>query len=257
MQIKPLMPGQSSFGNLFDMYKIEGCTSFNELIALYNKFRDNNKGKSVLLTLDDLGQCEYTSTHAKMMHDLDDTEGYDLSALDAAAFEEGEHIGYLSTPSEFFIRKQNFLKQAGSVDYDDVSDRGLTIDEDELRLLADINRSPMSYLDKQLLLAVVPVEQPYEAICGFPNGYFSGDLNPFENYALAKRFYDKYGYELFGIGASLLGFIGTKSLDDQQTRELTADLMALYDAQAHIAARLVEIIKGNNYFFIKYTESLQ
>lgn len=257
MQVTPLKPGESSFGNLFDIYKIEGCASFNDLIALYNKFRENNRGKSVLLTLDDLGQAEYTSTHAKMMHDLDDTEGYDLSALDAAAFEDGEHIGYLSTPSEFFIRKQNFLKQAGNVDYADVSDRGLTIEEAEVRLLTAINTSPMTYLDKQLLLGVVPVERGYEAICGFPNGYFSGDLNPFENYALAKRFYDKYGYELFGIGASLLGFIGSKGLSDQQIREMAADLMALYDTQEGILTKLIEIIKANNYFFIKYTETLQ
>lgn len=256
MQIKPLMPGQSSFGNLFDIFQIEGCTSFDELITLYYKLQENNIGKSILLTLDDLGQAEYTSTHTKMMHDLDDTEGYDLSVVDAAAFEEGEHIGYLSTPSEFFIRKQNFLKRASSVDYASVSERGLTIEEDELRLLADINKSPMAYLDKRILLAVIPVEKPYETICGFPNGYFSGDLDPFENYALAKRFYDNYGYKLFGMGASLLGFIREKIPDDQQTQELAADLMEIYNSKVDISAKLIEIIKGNNHFFIKYTESL-
>lgn len=257
MKLRPLMAGQSSVENLFEKYIIEECTSFDELLKLYNSFRESNRGKSVILSLDDLNQAEYTSTHATLTYDLDNTEGYDLSGVDAVAFEEGGHIGYLSTPSEFFIRKENFIKQAGGVDFSEVGERGLTIEDKEIQLLEKINEFPLQYLDKQLMLCIIPVEKAYEAICGFPNGYFSSDLNPFENYALAKHLQERYGYELFGIGASLLGFIREGRLEDQQARELIADLIEVYNSKDDISEKMKGIITDKNYFFIKYTESLQ
>ena len=89
----------------------------------------------------------------------------------------------------------------------------------------------------------------------FPNGYFSSDLSPFENYALAKHFYEKYGFELMGIGASLLGFIRHGSLDQQQKIELCSDLAKLYNSDKNISDKLINIL-NNNFLFIKYTDSI-
>ena len=77
----------------------------------------------------------------------------------------------------------------------------------------------MSSIISSIILKIVPVEKPYEGICGFPNGYFESDLNPFENYALAKHLFDKYNFELFGIGASFLGFFRNEMLEKNIIKE--------------------------------------
>jgi hypothetical protein len=255
MQIQPVSTHQSNLEALFESYVIENLTSFNELIEIYHSYKHNNTSKTIILTLDNLGQAEYTSTHSILSNDLDETEGYDLSVLDKSCFENGEHIGYLSTPSEFFIRKENFLKQVNDIDFSNITN-SLSIDENEILILEKINQSPFEYLDKQIILKIIPVEKSYFGVCGFPNGYFQSDLNPFENYALAKHLFEKYNFELFGIGASLLGFIRNEKLEENNAKELVLDLSKLYNINENAFDALLEIIKKNNYLFLKYIEEL-
>lgn len=257
MEIKPLIPGLTFTEILVESYLIEDLTSFSELMDVFNKYKTDNSQKTVLITLDNLDQAEYTSTHSIMTNDLDETEGYDLSGLDSACFENNEHIGYLSTPTEFFIRKENFLKRAENIDFSTVCEKGLTIDEDEVLILKNINLSPFKYLDKRIILKIVPVEEPYLGISGFPNGYFASDLDPFENYALARHLFEKYDYELFGIGASLLGFTRKGSLDKKSAKELIADLSKLYNCNESVLDVFLEPIHNSNQLFLKYTDSLE
>lgn len=257
MQIEPLTSDHSSNEILFESFVIEDLNSFDELIKIYEAYKQDNFGKTIILTLDNLGQAEYTSGHSINSNNLEETEGYDLSGLDIVCFEDGEHLGYLSTPSEFFIRKENFLKQTKDIDFKSVCERELTIDEDEILILKKVNQAPFNYLDEQIILKIVPVEKAYEGICGFPNGYFSSDLNPFENYALAKHLFEKYNYELFGIGASFLGFLRNEELDENKVKELIADLSKLYNTTETVFDKFVEIIKDKNYLFLKYIEYLE
>ncbi|OWW23322.1 hypothetical protein B4Q04_20990 [Zobellia sp. OII3] len=255
MKIEPLKEGQCSNGIICKSFLISAYTSIEELMETYRQLLGQNKGSSVLLTLDDLGQAEYTCGHSTMTHNLDETENYDLSMVDPVAFEDGEHIGYLSTPSEFFIRKNNFDKLVKGVAYSSVLQKGLSLDDEELERLVDANTNPYAWIDEYVIAKIVPVEKSYEAICAFPNGYFSCDLNPFENYVLAKRLYDKYGYELFGIGASLLGFVKNEKLQEKEYRGLVADLSELYHRPE---AEIEKIINPkNNLLFLKYTEQLE
>ncbi|WP_282133220.1 hypothetical protein [Cellulophaga baltica] len=253
MKIEPLTTNEI----LFDSFLIENLNSFDEFIEIYEKYKHNNSDKIIILTLDDLGQAEYTSGHSIHSNDIDETEGYDLSGLDKACFEDNEHLGYLSTPSEFFIRIGNFLKQTKDIDFKSVCERDLTIDEDEISILEKINLSPFEYLDEQIILKIVPVKKPYEGISGFPNGYFESDLNPFENYALSKHLFEKYNFELFGIGASFLGFIRNEKLGENKVKELIIDLSKLYKTTESAFDRFSEIIKDKNYLFIKYIEYLE
>lgn len=257
MQIQPLTPGHSGLEILFDSYIIEDLSSFTELLDLYQTYKKDNPGKTVMVTLDNLLQAEYTSTHASMSNDLDEAEGYDLSGLDPKCFEDGEYLGYLSTPSEFFIRKENFLKQLTGVDFSSACERGLTIDEAEILVLKNVNQSPFKYLDKTIHLKIIPVENAYEGVCGFPNGYFQSDLNPFENYALAKHLSENYGFDLFGIGASLIGFVRNDTLDENQTKNLIADLSRLYSTTENAFDSLFEVITSNKCLFLKYVDYLQ
>ena len=256
MKINALLPGKSGLEILCDSYLIENLESFEELIEVYNLHKEMNPEKTIIVTLDNLGQAEYTSVHSTMSNDLDVIEGYDLSGIDKECFENGEHLGYLSTPSEFFILKENFLKQVKDVDFLAACDKGLTIDEDELAILEEINQSPFNFLDKEIILRIVPVKNAYEGVCGFPNGYFASDLDPFENYALAKHLFEKYGLELFGIGASFLGFIMNRTLDVQEVQELGVDLSNLYDTTPELLEKLLKITQEKGYLFLKYVEYL-
>lgn len=256
MQIHPLTSNYSSNEILFDSFVIENLNSFDELIEVYHTYKQNYSEKTIILTLDDLGQAEYTSGHSIQFNGLDEIEGYDLSGLDKACFEYDEHLGYLSTPSEFFIRKENFFKQTHDTNFKFVCDKEITIDEDEISILEKINQSPFEYLDEQIILKIVPVEKPYEGICGFPNGYFESDLNPFENYALAKYLFEKYNFELFGIGASLLGFVRNENIEENKLKELITDLSKLYNTTETAFHKFAKIIKNKNHLFLKYIEYL-
>lgn len=81
-------------------------------------------------------------------------------------------------------------------------------------------------------------------------------MDPFENYALAKHLFEKYGLELFGIGASFLGFIMNRTLDVQEVQELGVDLSNLYDTTPELLARLLKITQEKGYLFLKYVEYL-
>lgn len=256
MEKKASISAYTAGENLFESFIIKNLNSFEELMDIYQTYKNNNPQKTIIVTLDDLGQAEYTSTHAMNSNDLEDTEGHDLSGLDAACFENGEHLGYLSTPEEFFIIKKNFLKQTEGVDFAEACDKGLTVDDQEMEILKKINQSPLEFLDKEIVLKIIPVTRSYEGICGFPNGYFHSDLDPFENYALAKHLFEKYGYELFGIGASFLGFIRSENLEPIAVQDLSADIAKLYDAAENTFDPLVALVQNKNHLFLKYTESL-
>ncbi len=255
MKIEPLKENQSSISTLCESYMFSAYKSFDEIIKTYNDLKKENPKKQVLFTLDDLNQAEYTSSHATMSYDLDETDGYDLSGVDSSAFEDGEHVGYLSTKSEFFIRKANFEKQVVNIDFSNVCKKGLILDEEEAIIQQKKNENPLYLFDEQIIIKIVPVNVSYKAIYGFPNGYFSSDLNPFENYALAKHLYEKYNYEFFGIGASFLGFFRKELLNEKEIKKLTIDLNKLYNKE-NISGNFNYITKSN-FLFIKYIESIE
>jgi len=240
---------------LFDSFLIENINSYEELMEVYQNYKQDNPDKTIILTLDDLGQAEYTSGHACDWNSLLDTDGYDLSGLDKACYDEdNEHLGHLSTPSEYFIIRENFLKQTKGIDFKMVCERNIDNSEDDVLDLENMNDSPLAFLDQQVILKILPVEKPYEGLTGFPNGYFSADLSPFENYALSKHLFEKYNFELFGIGASFLGFIKNEKLEENKVTELITDLAKLYNTTESEFDKLAEIIKDKNHLFLRYTE---
>lgn len=258
MKITLLNENQNSKEGLFPNYLIEDFQSIKELLEIYYNFRKEYENQTIIFTLDDLNQAEYTSMHATMFHDLDETEGHDLSKVDPKAFENGEHIGHLTTPSEFFIRKINFEKKSKTTEFVDACDKGLFLEKSELELLEKINKDPLVFLDKKILLKIIPVQESYYALSGFPNGYFSSDLDPFENYAVAKHLKDNYDYDLMGIGASLLGFIRTYPLTESEKENLVNDLLLLYEVEESLLDYFKKTISlQSNYLFLKYTEFIE
>lgn len=240
---------------LFESFLIEDIKSYEELMDVYQTYKQNHPDKTIILTLDDLGQAEYTSGHACDYNSLLDTDGYDLSGLDEACYDEdNEHLGHLSTPSEYFIIRENFLKQTRGIDFKTVCEKGIDNCEDDVLDLENINESPLNFLDPKIILKILPVDKPYEGLTGFPNGYFDADFSPFENYVLSKHLFETYNFELFGIGASFLGFIKNEPLKENELKALVTDLTKLYNTTESEFEKLAEIISDKNHLFLRYTE---
>lgn len=213
---------------LCDGYVIEGARSMSAFLEAYRHTASAHADARVLATLDGLDQAFYTSGHAIDKHRIDRTEGHDLQGLDAAAYEDGAHIGFLTTKSEFRIRRSNFLEKASAVSFADLAGKLMWHDDPDKPDFFALNTAPDDALDPLMLLQVVPVTRAADALCAFPNGYFVGDLTPFENHALSRHLEDRYGYALFGIGASYIGFQKTRPLTDEEGAALARDVCVLF-----------------------------
>jgi hypothetical protein len=111
------------------------------------------------------------------------------------------------------------------VSMDDIIKKNIILNIDDFMIG---NKDIIKILDKEVYLMEVPVTKSYEAIMAFPNGYFNGDLNPFENYFLCKVLEEEFSYALFGIGASTLAFYREKTLDKVLSERLLKMLTDMY-----------------------------
>lgn len=259
MKLKLVQSADTGHEMICDEYLASEFNALDDVFKAIEEFDTKHPNHLGLATLDDLGQAQYTSMHATMSNNLDDTENHDLSSVDSSAFEGEEHIGYLSTKSEFFIREKNFLVKADPITFSDVCQEGLTIDDDEISTLEKIHTVPLDYIDSEILIKIVPVKSSALTLSAFPNGYFSCDLGPFDNYALAKHLDEKFGYKLFGIGASLIGFKRANNLDGGSSYELGIDIAALYNRNSEklVVERFSNIAQKYNFLFLKYVEYLE
>lgn len=250
-----------TFGALLcDGVTAHNLSSFADLLALHARLQQEQPNCRVLASLDELGQACYTSGHGTGAYELDDVEGHDLSGLGEEVFEDGEHLGYLSTPAEFPIRLANLLKLSDAVDIEDVAgvlDWETTGDANDL---VTINRDPETALriskEKEILFQFVPVTAAADAIAAFPNGYFRSDLNPMQNHALASHLEAEYGLALFGIGSRFLGFCRKEALGNDTARALATALAVFYDGTPPAAIEaLARLITGRDWLLLRYTES--
>jgi len=243
---------------LCDGYKLTGSFTLNEIEKFVRAECKQHPKDILLATLDDPDQAFYTCGHSIMSHDLNNTDGYDLKSLPPHQFEDGEHIGYLRTPEEFFIRKKNFLKNVEGKSLSDLSQKrcwsGITDPVPSLlvpKTVYSLSRENRSYIQ------IVNVETCYEALAAFPNGYFADDCDPFQNYILAKHLYKKFGFKLFGVGATYLGFMTDSVLNETVNLELASFLASLYknyeDDIPHYNV-IAELLAGNTAFYVAYAD---
>ena len=216
---------------LCDRYKLKRPTSSRELVDAYCRLKARQPNVSFLFTLDDLNQACYTSMHAKNAFGLDDTEGFDLSGLGPECFEDGEHKGYLTTKNELFIREVNFRKGILSVSLEDVLAKQVCPYDESVDDFVSANENIACVLDEKVYGLAVDRPHGFQAICAFPNGYFSCDLNPFETYVLAQHMQEQFGYVLVGIGASRLAFLAAEKLDELRVQSLLSFLAQLYASE--------------------------
>lgn len=242
-------------GGLCDEYRVSAIASLEDWIAAYQQIGAAHPGCRALLSLDDLGQARYTSMHARQSIGLDEVSEEDLAGLPPECFEDGEYASFMSTKAEFAICARNLSALAAGVTFQDACAHGLTLDAQGLQEWLGYQQQPLSLFDQPLSALVVPVAHGHEALAGFPNGYFSSDLGPLHNVAVARHLAQAHGYELVGVGAAYLGFLRATAADLQSARAVAADFCALYNsADAALIEVVSQAIVGRVHLWLRYVE---
>jgi hypothetical protein len=181
-----------------------------------------------IATLDDFGQCCYTSMHAGMGDllyvDEPDIDSEDDPAQDLARdIEKAQHVAAQLDNPEL------------QVSWADMASVLITFPEDIKALLA-VNQNPALVLDDEVCIQRVPLvaTRPDLAIAGLPNGYFSCDWNTFQNHCVIRRMIERYDYRFIGLGASWLGFVRSKPLSAMEADSLLADIRHLYGTHEEV-----------------------
>lgn len=218
---------------LCEGYRLKGNFTLNEIANFVRNNRTKHKDYILLATLDDVWQAAYTSGHAIDKHQLNDISGYDLSNLPSNVFEEidgkVEHNGHLTLTQEFPIRHRNFMAKASVPTIGDLKGKlwwGESENSEPIMTDDDVYALER---EKVCFVQFVPVQSAPEALAAYPNGYFSDDLNPFQNYAISKHLNESFGLELFGVGATYLGFMREEVLTENEAARIGELLELLFD----------------------------
>ncbi|WP_225540798.1 hypothetical protein [Xanthomonas sp. XNM01] len=222
MRIEAIAPGQIQpfrAVNALAALQLTGIPSLEALLVFLEQQRAADPALRVLCTLDDLGQCGYTSMHASMddriyleEHDVEDESP---AAEHARALHRLAHVAAVLDAD---AHRVDWTALAGTLECNDA----------DIDALAAMNAAPDAVLDDEVHVLRVPVARDDLLIAGLPNGYFRFDWDIFQNHALARRLQDAHGYRLFGIGASWLGFVGAQPLAAAAADALVADLRLVY-----------------------------
>lgn len=188
-------------------YRIHDLVDINDLLDEVQVLSQGSRGCKFIMTLDDIGQASYTSMHSKMSNELDGGEWLTNEDIDPSWMDGDFLRDDLSFDNQFLIRKLGFKHGLSKVKLEDIFNKKLFLDKESREEFIESNKNPLAVVDKEAYLLKVPVEYSYEAIYGFPNGYFSCDFSPFENYRLSEYLEKEYDFHLFGIGASYISFI--------------------------------------------------
>lgn len=235
--------------NTFSHLRLAQPESLAQVLDALAELRRAQPDFRFLCTLDDLGQCCYTSMHAShdkriMLHDTD-IDFDDSEAVHAGEARELVHVmGQLDRPE---------LQQA----WTDVSGTLCTMAKDIDALVA-MNETPDDVLDEVVYVQRLPVPRDDLAIAGLPNGYFNSDWNVFQNHGVIRHLAARYGYRFFGIGASWLGFERAAPPEAALAGELTAELAALYAPEGDAAqswGALEALLPSRRTLLLGYTEN--
>jgi hypothetical protein len=238
----------------------DGCTlsdveGYGQWMEMLRGLQARHPHHRILCSLDDLDQAGYTSGHATDRWELDSIEGHDLSALGPECFSDGEHHGYLSTEAEFPIRLANLIRHADGTRMADFA--GKLYRTTEFAGLVNCNPGGfvLSGAWRIHVVQFVPVASSAHTLAAFPNGYFTHDLSVRETFALSAHLEARYGLELFGVGASLLGFWRAQPLNDLEAHRVARDLAALDSCpQPDAAVRLGWALAGSTTVFVPYSD---
>ena len=220
--------------------------SFAALMALHAELAaaQAQPPMRVLASLDELGQAGYTCGHTIEKHGLDDFEA-----------EDGAQFGICLARLTAATHDIDLASFAGFLPWDD-GELHVANSQDLLTANGDPDAALRIAREPDVLFQFVPVECAADALAAFPNGYFTSDLSPLQNHALARHLETAHGMELFGVGSRFLGFRRANPLDTAQAAGLADDVVRLYfDVPDGAAERLTALLTGRDWLLLRYTES--
>lgn len=220
MKITPFEPGgtKTFVPLLCPGYYCEGVATMSALLQIMHEKSADHPGARMLTTLDHVGQAFYTSGHTIDANELD------------PALDDDVVIGEDDTLPlpDFATRLDRLVKAASAVTLDQISNRLWWTGEDRLSFFA-LQDEPNAILDREhVYIQAVPVSRAWEMMAAFPNGYFHGDFSPMENLVLTRHLEEAFGYALFGIGASYIGFRRTSPFSADRLSDLAAFVISLH-----------------------------
>lgn len=248
---------RSNTVNTFTRLRLSEIASLAEVLNCLDDLSRREPEHRLLCTLDDPGQCCYTSMHASAHERLeppDDGTNSDVDYDDPVSVHasEARQLAHVQAQLDVPALRHDWqsLAQARLSSQADV-DALVAMNRDPDRLLAD---------DDHVYVQRLPVPRDDLLIAGLPNGYFSADWNVFQNHALICHLEAAHGYRFFGIGASWLGFVHAQAPDDAEARALVRDLAMIYpseDAGAAAAAwdALASLLPSRRTLLLGYTEN--
>lgn len=234
--------------NQFSVLRIGAPDSMAQVLAEVDRLRAEAPDQGHLVTLDNLGQALYTSMHAledPRFHveepDLDWDDPASDRVYEAAVLEHAVQV--LADP-------------AHRVEVHDVAAR-LAYDDAEVAALGTINRTPELLLDDPVYVQRIPVAENDLLLAGLVNGYFTSDLDVFENQAIVRHLALHHGYRFLGIGASTIGFDRHTPPTPEQAAALVADLGQIYGCPQAVGwQELAGVLTGSRVLAVGYTENL-
>ncbi|WP_434353832.1 hypothetical protein VH441_02050 [Psychrobacter sp. HD31] len=246
--------------------EIRDISDWDCIIASYRKLKSELFPQKVLFIMDDINQCEYTSMHASMQDELnvDESDFADGVDFDDQEQEKAFNINLKKARTEHIV---NFLQRQDDFDVaqltqllNQIIEKTKRYDENDLKAMVLFNEKPLRVLNnieatnfKEIGICIDDLPSDTLKIAMKPNGYFSSDLNTFENYYVINQL-DKLGFEFIGLGAQLLTFL-KKANGIVNYDELIEFLATIYPLDNKTKARFQKIIQTNEYLILPYCES--
>ncbi|HEL3834960.1 TPA: hypothetical protein UMX25_004033 [Stenotrophomonas maltophilia] len=198
-----------------------------------------------LCTLDDVGQCRYTSMHASDDARIALYEDEDPETPEGALAARERLLAHVVAQLEHSSHRLEWSALAGT----------LMCSNEDVEALVAANATPDLIVDEVACVQQVPVDRNDLLIAALPNGYFSADWDIFQNHALIRYLQERYDYRLFGLGASWLGFQRDRAPSPAEASALVADLQHIYAAGTHDTwAQLAATLATRTTLLLGYTE---
>lgn len=230
--------------------------SWQEVLNSYLEIKQQVQPKKVFLVLDDIHQAEYTAMHAieddRLYFNIED-ECSDVDINDPKFEQWYQNVGIFNELHHYSQQLQQPIYQQK---IQDLTKKMQYYSEDDLYALLRFNQQPLAIVDTEIQVKIADIETEALKLAMLPNGYFSCDFDPFENFTIIQHI-QNYGFEFIGLGAMLLGWIKTSDFKSDQIDHLIQDLVMIYPLNISNQNILKELILENNYLILPYSESPQ
>lgn len=241
------------FNHYADIVEIQ---SWAELLECYRSLKQDVYPKKVFLVLDDAAQAKYTSMHAVEDERLYVDFSEDLKGIEVDDPRWEQSYQNVCVPKQLQHYLQQLKDPAQQQRFESLAEKMQHYDESDLEALLYFNQHLLISLDSVIEVKVADIETEALKLAMLPNGYFSCDFDPFENYALIQRM-QHYGFEFIGLGAALLGWVKTPEFNAEKMEDLIQDLALIYPLDSAHQKAMKDLILKNNYLILPYSESPQ